>query len=99
MEGAQVVTLLGLYLLLSEDVAHWDTPPPPCTPPGLPQHLVQPSAIQHGHQLVKAGLRCVQEELDPEEILLKQAEGKRERVSGVGNQTTKISVQGAKGRG
>jgi hypothetical protein len=48
---------------------------------------------------VKAGLRCVQEELDPEEILLKQAEGKRERVSGVGNQTTKISVQGAKGRG
>ena len=47
---------------------------PPRAPPPLPQHLVQPSAIQHGCQLVKAGLRRVQQELDSEQVFLKQEE-------------------------
>lgn len=51
-------------------------PPGPLLAPRATQHLVQPSAIQHGCQLVEAGLRGVQQELDFEQIFLKQKETK-----------------------
>lgn len=64
----------SLYGLLSGRMWPAGVPPSCLLPRGPPQHLVQPSAIQHGCQLVKAGLRRVQQELDSEQVFLKQEE-------------------------
>lgn len=53
--------------------------PCPTCHPGPPRHLVQPSAIQHGRQLVEAGLGGVQQELDSQQVLLKQTDTQRGR--------------------
>lgn len=50
----------------------------PTQPPGQAQHLVQPSAIQQGCELVKAGFCRVQQELDSEQVFLEQEEGKKQ---------------------
>lgn len=42
-------------------------------------HLVEPSAVHHGGELVKAGLRGVQQELDCKQVFLKQEERQRHR--------------------